>query len=64
MKKLRFLLGLASLFTSFSVLSSCKKSYSCCYGGVCNTVSKTSSESESTFKAYIKYLRGQGYTCK
>lgn len=64
MKKIKLLLGVVSLFTSIFALNSCKKSYQCCYAGVCTTVTKPNNMSQSAFKNYIKTIESTGYTCK
>jgi hypothetical protein len=69
MQKIKFLLGLLSVFTSFFTLNSCKKSYNCCYTYTgtttknCTEVTKPSGMSYSAFKSYIKTIEAQGETC-
>lgn len=64
MKKLRFFLSLATLFTSLFAFNSCKKSYRCCYAGYCETIDQRDFNSKEAFDSYIKYLRNSGATCK
>lgn len=59
---LKFMFG--TLLLGVVGLSSCKKCYTCTNGSYTEEVCQGSSQSQSSFKAYIKYLKAQGLTCK
>lgn len=65
MKKVKLLLSVVSALAAVATLNSCKKEYSCCKNGYCETIRKSDyANSQTLFNAEINALKAAGYSCK